>query len=111
MKKSALALTAILMTTGASFAMPNSVIVTAHDAAPASVVVNPPSTIDYAGMAGFGATTNGVLHTTHDAAPASVVINPPANLDYSGSAGMSSPTYLSPQALRAQVIQERANNR
>lgn len=111
MKKSAIAITALLVTTGASFAMPNSVIVTAHDAAPASVVVNPPSAIDYAGMAGFGATTSGVLQTARDAAPVSVVVNPPATLDYSASAGISARSAASPQAVRNWTIQERADNR
>jgi hypothetical protein len=111
MKKSALALTALVMTTGVSFAMPNSIIVTAHDAAPASVVVNPPANIDYTGMAGFGATSTGVLQTARDAAPPSVVVNPPANIDYSSSAGMSAPSSASPQAHRAWIIQERADNR
>lgn len=111
MKSSALALTALLMTTGVSLAMPNSVIVTAHDAAPASVVVNPPSSIDYSGAAGFGATGSGVLQTARDAAPPSVVVNPPANLDYSSSAAISAPSNVSPQARRAWIIQERADNR
>lgn len=89
MKKTIFALAAVLMTSGASFAMDNTLVRTFHDAAPASVVVNPPKSLSYSGTAGIGATETGIKNNRYgDAAPSSVVVSPPRSLDYSGTAGI-----------------------
>ncbi|NGN39738.1 hypothetical protein G6N74_01535 [Mesorhizobium sp. CGMCC 1.15528] len=57
MKKTIIALTAVLMTSGIALAQnTNSVIQTAHDAAPVSVVVKQPANIDYSSQAAISST-------------------------------------------------------
>jgi hypothetical protein len=86
MKKIILPLAALLLTTGASFAGQNDRY---GDAAPSSVVVSQPRSLDYSGTAAIGATTSGVKNDRYgDAAPSSVVVSPPRSLDYSGTAGI-----------------------
>jgi hypothetical protein len=88
MRKIILSLAAVLLTTGASLANDRY-----GDAAPSSVVVSAPRTIDYSGTAAIGATSTGVKNDRYgDAAPNSVVVSQPKSLDYSGTAAIGATT-------------------